>query len=120
MDRITVTGLRVQAHHGVFDFERNLGQNFVVDVIVWADLAVAADGDDLSKTVHYGELSVAIHDSVRRDPVDLLETLAERVAVTALGFAAARAVRVVVHKPHAPIPVSFDDVTVTITRIRDV
>ena len=86
-DRITLTGVRVRAHHGVFEFEREQGQEFVIDVSVAVDLAAAASGDDLARTVHYGELAEAVVEAVRRDPVDLIETVAERVAGVALGWA---------------------------------
>ncbi|GAA1787700.1 dihydroneopterin aldolase [Agromyces lapidis] len=117
-DRITLTGLRVRAHHGVFDFERAEGQEFVIDVVVAVDLAAAASGDDLARTVHYGELAEQVVAAVERDPVDLIETVAERVAAVALSFDAADEVEVTVHKPQAPITVPFADVSVTIVRRR--
>ena len=117
-DRITLTGLRVHANHGVFDFERAAGQEFVIDVSVAVDLAAAASGDDLGRTVHYGELAEAVVAAVERDPVDLIETVAERVAGVALGWAAVDEVEVTVHKPQAPISVPFADVSVTIVRGR--
>ena len=117
-DRITLTGVRVRAHHGVFDFEREQGQEFVIDVSVAVDLSAAASGDDLGRTVHYGELAEAVADAVRRDPVDLIETVAERVAAVALGYPAVDEVEVTVHKPEAPISVPFTDVAVTIVRGR--
>ena len=117
-DRITLTGVRVRAHHGVFEFERVEGQEFVIDVSVAVDLAAAASGDDLARTVHYGELAEAVVAAVERDPVDLIETVAERVASVALGFAAVEQVEVTVHKPQAPISVPFADVAVTIVRER--
>ncbi|WP_205649351.1 dihydroneopterin aldolase [Agromyces sp. LHK192] len=117
-DRITLTGLRVQANHGVFDFEREQGQVFVVDVVAFVDLAAAAAGDDLERTVHYGVLAEAVVAAVERDPVDLIETVAERVASVALGFGAVDEVEVTVHKPDAPIAVAFDDVAVTVVRGR--
>jgi 7,8-dihydroneopterin aldolase/epimerase/oxygenase len=117
-DRITLTGVRVRAHHGVFDFEREQGQEFVIDVSVAVDLAAAASGDDLGRTVHYGELAEAVVEAVRRDPVDLIETVAERVAAVALAYPAVEEVEVTVHKPEAPISVPFADVSVTIVRSR--
>ena len=117
-DRITLTGVRVHANHGVFDFEREAGQEFVIDVSVAVDLAAAASGDDLGRTVHYGELAEAVVAAVSRDPVDLIETVAERVAGVALAFPAALEVEVTVHKPQAPISVPFTDVAVTIVRSR--
>ena len=117
-DRITLTGVRVRAHHGVYDFEREQGQEFVIDVSVAVDLSAAASGDDLGATVHYGELAEAVVAAVERDPVDLIETVAERVAAVALGYPAVEEVEVTVHKPEAPIRVPFADVAVTIVRGR--
>ncbi|WP_235940684.1 dihydroneopterin aldolase [Paramicrobacterium fandaimingii] len=116
LDAITLTGIRVHAHHGVFDVERESGQEFIVDVTVFADLSAAGASDDLSRTVHYGELAEAVAAAVSTSPVDLIETVAERVARTALDIAAVQKVRVTLHKPQAPIAVPFDDVSVTITR----
>ncbi len=117
-DHITLTGLRVQANHGVFDFERENGQLFVVDVTVWVSFASAASGDDLNATIHYGELANEVNACVQRDPVDLIETVVERIAATVLEHPAAQRVRVTLHKPDAPIKVPFGDVAVTITRER--
>jgi len=117
-DSITLTGLRITAHHGVFDFERADGQEFVIDVTVWLDLRAAADADDLTRTIHYGELAEEIAAAVQRDPVDLIETLAERIADVVLAHDAASRVRVTVHKPNAPIQIPFTDVSVQIERTR--
>ncbi len=117
-DHIALTGLSATAHHGVFDHERADGQVFVIDVAVAVDLAPAAATDDLDRTIHYGILAERIVGAVERDPVDLIETVAERVAATVLEFGAATRVRVTVHKPGAPITVPFDDVSVTIVRAR--
>lgn len=119
MDEIRLTGLTVTAHHGVFEHERRDGQPFVIDVTVRLPLGVAAQSDDLENTVHYGELAEQIVAAVERDPVDLIETVAERVARVALGFPATREVEVTVHKPEAPISVPFDDVSVMIVRRRE-
>lgn len=115
-DRIVLTGLEVFAHHGVFDFERQNGQRFIIDAEVSVDLRAAASGDALERTVHYGELAEAIAAAVERDPVDLIETVAERVAGVALGFAGVRRATVTVHKPDAPIAAAFADVAVTVVR----
>jgi dihydroneopterin aldolase len=117
-DRNTLTGVRVHAHHGVYASERVEGQEFVIDVAVDVDFAAAASRDDLGSTVNYGELAEAVVAAVERDPVDLIETVAERVAAVALGFAAVDEVEVTVHKPEAPIRVPFADVSVTIVRGR--
>lgn len=117
-DLLTLTGLRATGHHGVFDHERRDGQEFIVDLVVTTDFAAAAASDDLTKTIHYGELAEQVVAAIERDPVDLIETLAERIVEIALAYPAAASVTVVVHKPDAPITVPFDDVSVTITRSR--
>jgi dihydroneopterin aldolase len=118
LDEIRLTGLRATAHHGVLEHERRDGQLFLIDVTVRLPLAPAAAVDDLDRTVHYGELAEQVVAAVESDPVDLIETVAERVAGVALSFAAAHEVVVTVHKPNAPIAVPFDDVSVCIVRTR--
>jgi dihydroneopterin aldolase len=117
-DRIVLTGLRANGHHGVFEHERIDGQVFVIDVTVHQSLHEAAAGDDLQATVNYGELAEGVVAAVESDPVDLIETVAERVADVALAFSRVESVDVTVHKPSAPITVPFDDVAVAITRRR--
>lgn len=117
-DRITLTGLRIQAHHGVFDFERKNGQEFIVDVVAWLDLSAASSADDLARTVNYGELAEEVADAVATSPVDLIETVAERVANVVLTHEAVTKTEVTIHKPQAPISVPFADVSVTIVRSR--
>jgi dihydroneopterin aldolase len=118
LDTLTLTGLEVFAHHGVFDFERADGQTFLLDLTVWLDTAPASKGDDLAQTLHYGELAVEVSEAAASEPVDLIETLAERIASLVLAHPVARRVRVTVHKPDAPIPVPFADVSITIVRPR--
>ncbi len=118
VDAVVLTGLRVRANHGVFDFERENGQEFVIDVTARLDLRPAASGDDLAATVHYGELAEEVVAAVERDPVDLIETVAERVAGVVLAHPPVHSVEVTVHKPQAPISVPFGDVAVRIVRGR--
>jgi len=115
-DRIALTGIRVFGRHGVYDDERRDGQDFVVDVTMHVDTRRAAATDDVADTVHYGEIAEQIAAIVGGEPVNLLETLAARIAERLLESSKISAVRVTVHKPHAPIPVPFDDVSVTIDR----
>jgi dihydroneopterin aldolase / 2-amino-4-hydroxy-6-hydroxymethyldihydropteridine diphosphokinase len=117
-DLITLTGLRVRGYHGVFPEERREGQDFVVDATVELDVRGAAATDDLTRSIHYGELATALADAVRRDPVDLIETLAERLARVCVADPRALAARVTVHKPQAPIREAFADVAVTVRRTR--
>jgi 2-amino-4-hydroxy-6-hydroxymethyldihydropteridine diphosphokinase/dihydroneopterin aldolase len=117
-DRIALRGLVARGHHGVLPEERRDGQEFVVDAVLELDLHGAAATDDLARTVHYGELAGALVDIVRGEPVDLLETLAERLARVCVAHPRVEAAEVTVHKPRAPIPESFDDVAVTLRRTR--
>lgn len=118
VDRITLTGVRAFGYHGVYPDEKRDGQEFVVDATVFLPLARAAETDDVVDTVHYGELAERIAAIVSGEPVDLLEKLAARIADEVLRDERVEAVTVTVHKPAAPIPVPFADVSVTITRGR--
>jgi len=118
-DRITIRGIRGTGHHGVFDHERADGQPFVVDVTLSLDTSAAGRSDVLARTVDYGDVANQVHAVIVGEPVDLIETLAERIAVICLGWEAVEQVEVTVHKPQAPIAVPFDDVEVSITRGRD-
>ena len=118
-DRITIRGIRGTGHHGVFDYERADGQPFVVDVTLSLDTSAAGRSDVLARTVDYGDVANQVHAVIVGEPVDLIETLAERIAVICLGWEAVEQVEVTVHKPQAPIAVPFDDVEVSITRGRD-
>ncbi|MEO7720453.1 MAG: dihydroneopterin aldolase [Pseudolysinimonas sp.] len=117
-DRITLTGLRASAFHGVLAHERANGQLFLIDVIVHLSLREAGASDELAETIDYGELASRIVGAVEGDPVDLIETVAERVAALVLEYPRTTLVEVTVHKPSAPIAVPFGDVSVTITRGR--
>ncbi|MFI7439201.1 dihydroneopterin aldolase [Nonomuraea indica] len=117
-DRIALKGLRARGRHGVLPAERELGQEFVVDATLFLDTAPAAATDDLTRTVHYGELAEALVKVVEGEPVQLVETLAQRLADVCLAYEPVLAVEVSVHKPAAPIPLPFDDVIVTIERSR--
>jgi dihydroneopterin aldolase len=117
-DRITLTGIRATGFHGVYPDERRDGQEFVADVTLELSLADAARTDDVADTVHYGELADAVAGVLSGDPVDLIETVAERIADLALADPRVDAAEVTVHKPQAPIAVPFADVSVTIRRER--
>jgi dihydroneopterin aldolase len=117
-DTITLTGLRVFGRHGVFDFERRDGQEFVIDAVLEVDTSVAAASDDLADTVDYGALAAGLAEVVGGEPVQLLETLAALLVAVCLADGRVSAATVTVHKPQAPIPLSFADVAVTIRRGR--
>jgi dihydroneopterin aldolase len=118
LDRVTLRGLRGFGRHGVLPQERRDGQRFLVDVTLGLDTAKAAASDDLADTVDYGVLAGRVMAVVEGQPVNLLETLAERIADVCLAEARVEQVEVTVHKPSSPVAVPFDDVTVTILRSR--
>lgn len=115
-DRIELTGVRAFGRHGVYAHEREEGQDFVVDLVLHLSLAPAAQSDEVTDTVHYGELAERVAAVVIGPPVDLLETLAQRIADEVLADERVELVEVRVHKPQAPITVTFEDVSVRITR----
>jgi 7,8-dihydroneopterin aldolase/epimerase/oxygenase len=115
-DRISLTGITAFGHHGVYDFERRQGQRFVVDVSCTLDLSSAASADDLEKTIDYAAMAQAVAADIERDPLNLIEALADRIAFTCLRYEAVQCVEVTVHKPQAPMPVDVADVAVTLTR----
>lgn len=117
-DRIELTGLRARGRHGLFAAETELGQVFVVDLVVETDLERAGRTGDLTDTLDYGRIATSVHDLVTGPPVALIETLAARIADAVLSDPKATAVEVAVHKPQAPIPVPFDDVVVRVRRLR--
>ncbi len=117
-DQLAVRGIEIFAHHGVFDFERRDGQVFVIDLVLGLDTRPAAESDDLARTVDYGTLVADVRSAVENDPVDLIETLAQRIADVCLTADQVEWVDVTVHKPHAPITTTFSDVALTIRRSR--
>jgi dihydroneopterin aldolase len=117
-DRIELRGLRVRGRHGVFEHERRDGQDFLLDLTVWLDLAPAAASDDLTETLHYGELAERAAAILGGEPFDLIEAVAGRIADDVLIDERVTAVEVVLHKPQAPIPLEFADVAVVVHRTR--
>ena len=118
VDRLAIRGIEVFAHHGVFDFERREGQKFVIDLVLGVQTAPAAASDDLKDTVDYGSVVARVVEAATSEPVDLIETLAQRVADVVLREPRVEWVDVTLHKPNAPIAATFDDVALTITRSR--
>ena len=116
MDEIALTGLRVRGFHGVLPAERAEGQDFLIDATLTVDTREAAASDDLTATVDYGVLATNLAAVVAGEPVDLIETLAARLADVCLADPRVISVRLTVHKPSAPIPLPFTDVSVTVER----
>ncbi|MBV9512717.1 MAG: dihydroneopterin aldolase [Mycobacteriaceae bacterium] len=119
-DRIELRGLTVRGHHGVLEHERRDGQNFVIDLTVWIDLDAAAASDDLADTLDYSDLARRAADIVGGPARNLIEAVAADIAEDVMRDDRIHAVEVVVHKPQAPIPLSFNDISVTARRARRV
>ena len=117
-DRIELRGLAVRGNHGVFDHERRDGQDFVVDITVWIDLAAAAASDDLADTYDYSVLAERAAAVVGGPARNLIETVSAEIAEDVMADARVHAVEVVVHKPQAPIGLDFADVAVVARRSR--
>jgi dihydroneopterin aldolase len=115
-NQILVYGIQGTGYHGVFDHERRDGQEFSVDLVVHLKPSNAAISDDLADTVDYGSLSQAVYDRIVGPPMNLIESLAERIAEDVLSFPGVQGVEVIVHKPQAPIPVPFTNVAIKIIR----
>lgn len=117
-DRITLTGIRARGYHGVHEHEKRDGQDFVVDLTVWVDLADAAVHDDLERTLDYGELARRAVEVVSGPSRDLVETVAAEIADGIMLDQRVHAAEVTVHKPSAPLPLPLTDVAVTMRRSR--
>ncbi len=118
-DVIRVRGVRVLARHGVLPTEREADQPFLADLDVDCDLVAAAASDDLDNTLSYAWLAEVAAGVLSGPPVNLVETLAGRIADAVLANEYVESVAVTVHKPQAPMPVACDDAAVTIRRERD-
>jgi 7,8-dihydroneopterin aldolase/epimerase/oxygenase len=117
-DRIELRGLTVRGNHGVFEHERANGQDFVIDITVWIELAAAASSDDLADTYDYGALADRTAQIVAGPPRNLIETVGGEIAEFVMEDQRVHAVEVAVHKPQAPIEQTFADVAVVVRRSR--
>ena len=118
-DTIFITGVVVHARHGVMEHETEVGQRFVIDLELFSDLSDASRSDRLADTVSYSQVVSTATAAFRNANYKLLERAAGAVADAILAaFPRIRAVKVSVHKPHAPIAEIFEDVGVVLTRNR--
>ncbi|WFU38481.1 dihydroneopterin aldolase [Bradyrhizobium sp. CB82] len=118
-DTIFLTGLVIHARHGVMEHETEVGQRFVIDLELYADLQESSRSDRLADTVSYADVVATTTAAFKNTNYRLLERAAGAVADAILAhFSRIRAVKVTVHKPHAPIAAIFDDVGVVLTRSR--
>lgn len=118
-DTIRITGLKVRGKHGVYDSEKVQAQEFMIDVVLELNTRQAALTDEVTNTVHYGELAKALRRTVAKNSVNLLETLASQLASMCLADTKVSAVTITVHKPKAAHKHEADDISVTIRRTRE-
>jgi len=118
-DRIFITGLALHAYHGVMPYEGKVGQTFTIDLELDIDLAAAARSDKVADTVSYDKVVECVNEAFVAQKFRLIEAAAGKVADSVLAcFPRVGAVKVTIHKPHAPIAATFSDVGVTLVRSR--
>ncbi|MCJ7859038.1 dihydroneopterin aldolase [Corynebacterium kalidii] len=115
-DRIELTGLEAYGYHGVYDFEKEQGQKFIVDLVVWTDFTDAVADDDIGRTISYVDLADIAVGIVSGPSKDLIETVSASIADAVNEVEGVLAVEVTVHKPDAPIHHPFSDVRVVARR----
>jgi dihydroneopterin aldolase len=116
-DQISILGIKAFGYHGVLPHEAVEGQEFIVDLLISIDLQAASLSDDLADTVNYAELAQIVHENIVGERVQLIERLAGRIADEIKStYQQITAVSVTVHKPHAPVTLDFNDISVTISR----
>lgn len=116
-DQIRVTGIKAFGYHGVLPHEATQGQEFIVDLLITLDLRAVSLSDDLTESINYADLAQIAHDNIVGERVQLIERLAGRIAEEiSSAYSQITSVSVTVHKPHAPVAVDFEDISVTITR----
>jgi dihydroneopterin aldolase len=113
---IEIRGLRVFAHHGVLDFERERGQTFVIDVWLQCASAAAETSDALADAVDYSAACDRVVALAKGGPY---ERLAAVIADDLLARFPVETVRVRIAKPHAPITHDLAEVAVTVERVRE-
>ncbi|WP_295160010.1 dihydroneopterin aldolase [Selenomonas sp. AE3005] len=119
MDKIKLTGLNFYGYHGCLPEERQMGQEFGVDVSMYLDLQEAGETDKLAATVNYTDVYKLVKKVVEGEPRKLIEAVGEEIAQGILAeFSLVEKVRVTVHKPHAPLPGVFTDASISIVRTR--
>lgn len=117
MDCIKITGLKVYAYHGVFEQEQEEGQDFFFNIWLYTETRQAGIQDELTLSTNYGEVCEKVTEWVTEEKKQLIESVAEKVATNLLlTFPLIQEVKVEVEKPHAPIGLPFENVSVEITR----
>ena len=118
-DKFILTGIEIFGYHGDLPEERKLGQKFLVDLELNLDLSIAGKSDELSDTVDYPKILELTEKIVGGEPKNLIEAVAEELAEKILAnFKIVESVKVVLHKPNAPLKIKYLDAAVSIFRQR--
>ncbi|MCC2671518.1 MAG: dihydroneopterin aldolase [Armatimonadetes bacterium] len=119
MDRIRIEGIELHGFHGVPAAEREVGHRYRIDAVLELDLRAAARADDVAETVDYGEVARVIIGVGTGPSVQLVETLAERMAEQVLArFPRVQAIELEVAKIHPPVALQFHAAVIQIRRSR--
>jgi len=118
VDKILLCGLQFFGKHGCHPAENELGQIFIVDIEIEADLQAAADSDDLNQTLDYVEIYAFAQAVIEGPRAALLEHLAGKIGDFALGYEMVSAARVKIKKPHVAVGGVVDFLGVEIERRR--
>jgi dihydroneopterin aldolase len=118
VDKITLTGLKVYGYHGVLNKERKKGQEFIVDISVSYKSNKAVDTDDIEYAINYSEIALIAKQVIEGEPKNLIEKVADDIATKIIEKFDVKTVRVTLHKPNAPLDVIFDDVSVSVERMK--
>ncbi len=116
-DEIRIDELQIKAYHGVYEDEKESGQNFYVNAILYADTRKAGLKDELEESTDYARVCSLIRAVMLKESYDLIETVAENIAKEVLlAFPLIKAVDIEVRKPEAPVPMEFKSISVKIYR----
>jgi dihydroneopterin aldolase len=119
-DTILLKGVKAFGYHGVYEFEKREGQDYIVDLLMTVDLTAGAESDDINKTTDYSVIAKMVEEDIKGPPLDLIEALALKICRRVLkAYPSMSRLRVTVHKPQAPIGVTFEDVYVSIERTQE-
>ena len=118
VDKITLTGLKVYGYHGVLKKERKKGQEFIVDISVSYKTNKAVDTDNIKYAINYSEIAMIAKEVIQGEPKNLIEKVADDIATKIIEKFEVKIVRVTLHKPNAPIDAKFDDVSVSVERMK--
>jgi dihydroneopterin aldolase len=115
-DKISITGIKAFGFHGVLDHERKNGQDFIADIEFTYKTDKATKTDDIKFAIDYGLVAQLVKSLIEGKPQNLIEKLADDIAKTLLKSFKIDAVKVVLHKPHAPVDMKFSDISVSVER----